>query len=154
MGHFVYTCINIWRNLIIYYVFAMTRNRNSRWRSCKPEVPIFQFVEELETRFQVIIPFFRGRAILWRHFQHCHTTPEVGIQDGKCCVVGETEDWGLLISLPVMHHCQWYVCFWLPRGTKLPTRVVFEVRSSSASLRSVKKLSTVILRPHWVAQGL
>jgi len=33
-------------------------SRNSRWRSSKPEVPIFQLVEELATRFQIIIPRF------------------------------------------------------------------------------------------------
>jgi len=59
------------------------RSRNSRWRSSKPEVPIFQFVEELETRFQIIIPCFWGREIRWRHSQHCHSTAEVGIQDGR-----------------------------------------------------------------------
>jgi len=61
---------------------AMTGSRNSRWRSSKPEVPIFQLVEKLASRFQIIIPCFRGRAIHWRHFQQCHTTTEVGIQDG------------------------------------------------------------------------
>jgi len=33
----------------------MTGSRNSRWRSSKPEVPIFQLVKELATRFQIII---------------------------------------------------------------------------------------------------
>jgi len=61
----------------------MTGSRNSRWRSSKPEVPIFQLVEELETRFQIIIPCFRGREIQWIHSQHCHSTTEVGIQDGR-----------------------------------------------------------------------
>jgi len=56
-----------------YYLIrlAMTESRNSRWRSSKPEVPIIQLVEELATRFQIIIPCFRGRAIQWRHSQHC-----------------------------------------------------------------------------------
>jgi len=31
------------------------KSRNSIWRSSKPEVPIFQLVEELATRFQIII---------------------------------------------------------------------------------------------------
>jgi len=68
-----------------YYLLrlAMTESRNSRWRSSKPEVPMFQLVEELATRFQIIIPRFRGRAIQWRHFQHYHTTTSVGIQDGR-----------------------------------------------------------------------
>jgi len=56
-------------------------SRNSRWQSSKPEVHIFQLVEELATRFQTIIPRFQGRAIQWRHSQYCHTTTEVGIQD-------------------------------------------------------------------------
>jgi len=33
-------------------------SRNSRWRSSKPEVLTFQLVEELATRFQIIIPRF------------------------------------------------------------------------------------------------
>jgi len=48
-----------------YYLLrlAMTGSRNSiRWSS-KPEVPIFQLVEELATRFQIIIRGFQGRAI-------------------------------------------------------------------------------------------
>jgi len=61
---------------------AMTGSRNSRWRSSKPKVSIFQLVEELTTRFQIIILCFRGQAIQWRHAQHYHTTAEVGIQDG------------------------------------------------------------------------
>jgi len=59
------------------------RSRNSRWRSSKPEVPIFQLMEELATRFQFIILRFRGLAIQWRHSQHCHTTTEVGIHYGR-----------------------------------------------------------------------
>jgi len=58
------------------------RSRNSGWRSTKPEVPIFQLVKELATRFQIIIPRFRGRVIRGRHSQHCHTTTKVVIQDG------------------------------------------------------------------------
>jgi len=67
-----------------YYLLSleMTDSLNSRWWSSKPEVPIFQLEEELATRFQIIIPRFRGRANQWRHFQHCHTTTEVGIQYG------------------------------------------------------------------------
>jgi len=60
----------------------MTESRNSRWRSSKPEVHLFQLVEELPTQFQIIIPCCWGRAIQWWHSQHCHTTMEVGIQDG------------------------------------------------------------------------
>jgi len=45
-----------------------TGSRNSRCRSSKPEVTIFQLVEELATRLQIIIPRYRGRAIQWRHF--------------------------------------------------------------------------------------
>jgi len=39
-----------------YYLLrlAMTGSRNSRWWSSKPEVPIFQLVEELATQFQII----------------------------------------------------------------------------------------------------
>jgi len=44
-----------------------TGSRNSRWQLSKPEVPIFQIVNELATRFQIIIRRFRGRAIQWRH---------------------------------------------------------------------------------------
>jgi len=44
-----------------------TGNRNSRWRSTRTKVPIFQPVEELATRFQIIILCFLGRAIQWRH---------------------------------------------------------------------------------------
>jgi len=61
-------------------------SRNSRWWSSKPEVPIFQLVQELETRFQFIIPCFRRRAIQWRHTQHCHTTTEVGIRKYPRCL--------------------------------------------------------------------
>jgi len=48
-----------------YYLLrlAMTGSRNSRWRLSKPEVPIFQLVVELATRFQINIPRFWGRAI-------------------------------------------------------------------------------------------
>jgi len=59
-------------------------SRNSRWRSSKPEVPIFQLVEvELATRFQIIIPRKRGIMNQWRHSQHCHTKTEVGIRDER-----------------------------------------------------------------------
>jgi len=57
----------------------MTGSRNSRWWSSKPEVPIFQLVEELATRFQIIIPCFLGRETQWYQTQHCQTTTEVGI---------------------------------------------------------------------------
>jgi len=47
-----------------YYLLrlTMTGSRNSRWRSSKPEVPLFQFVEKLTTRlFQIMIPCFRDQ---------------------------------------------------------------------------------------------
>jgi len=74
----------IYTNLIIYYFWRWPEvSRNSRWRSSKPEVPIFQLVKELATRFQITIPCFRCRTIQWwHHFQHCHATTVVGIQDG------------------------------------------------------------------------
>jgi len=50
---------NVWNNFMPIY----DRSRNSRWRSSKPEVPIFQLVEVLATRFQIIIPRFWGRTI-------------------------------------------------------------------------------------------
>jgi len=54
-----------------YYLLslAMTGNRYSRWWSSKLEIPILQLVEEggAATRFQIIIPRFRGRAIQLRH---------------------------------------------------------------------------------------
>jgi len=67
-----------------YYLLslAMAGSRNSRWRTSKPVIPACQLVNELVTRFQIIIPRFWGREIQWCHFQHCHTTTAVGIQDG------------------------------------------------------------------------
>jgi len=53
----------VWHNSMPIY----DGRRNSIWRSSKPEVPIFQLVEEPATRFQIIIPRFRGRAFQWRH---------------------------------------------------------------------------------------
>jgi len=44
-----------------------TGSQNSRWRLFKPEVPILQLIEVLATRFQIILPRFRGRAIQWSH---------------------------------------------------------------------------------------
>jgi len=71
-----------------------TISRNSRWRSSKPKVPIFQLVEELTTRFQIIIPCFRGRTIQWRHLH------------ASMCTSGDMSTSGLAatildLSLPV-----------------------------------------------------
>jgi len=68
----------VWNNFMPIY----DESRNSRWRSSKPEVPIFQLVEELAAQFQIIIPRLPGRAMQWPHCQHCNTTTAVGIQDG------------------------------------------------------------------------
>jgi len=63
----------------------MTESLNSTWWSSKLEVPIFQLVDELATRFQIIIlyVFGFGQFSVAMHTQHCHTTLEVGIQDGR-----------------------------------------------------------------------
>jgi len=52
-----------------YYLLrlAMTGSRNSRWQSSKPEVPIFQLVEELETRFQITT----GNSVAPLHANMC-----------------------------------------------------------------------------------
>jgi len=61
-----------------YYLLrlVMSGSRNLIWRSSKPEVPKFQFMEDITTWFKIIIPRFRDRAIQWCQSQHCHTTTD------------------------------------------------------------------------------
>jgi len=98
MGHFAYTCTYISAcggasNAISNHntMFSgsgksvaplatlphYTGSRNSRWQSSKPEVPIFQLVEELATRFQIIIPRFG--AIQWRHSMLTYVQVEIWV---------------------------------------------------------------------------
>jgi len=63
----LYTHASIYKQTLSFTTFGDDRNSNSRWRSSQPEVPIFQLVEELATRFLIIIRGFWGQTIKWRH---------------------------------------------------------------------------------------
>jgi len=114
----------------------MTESRNSRWRSSKPEVPIFQLVEELATHFQIIIPSFRGLAIQWRHSQHCNTITE-GFSRWICvanmCTSGDMSTSGLAstilqLSLPVrlfVQYCRYYRWIAGPENISLVVGIAF-----------------------------
>jgi len=69
----------ICKQTLLFTTFGDDRKSEFKMAVVQTTVHIFQLVEELATRFQIIIPCFWDRAIQWRHSQHCHTTTEINL---------------------------------------------------------------------------
>jgi len=57
----------------------------------KPEIPVYQLLSELETKFQRLRLNFRGPAIVWNYSTFCTTQPDMliyygGLQSGNICI--------------------------------------------------------------------